>query len=299
MSELIETIPFHRPMNISIDFSDIFESGILTKGKYITELEAKIKKMYNVEYAIATSSGTQGLLIACNYGKPHSIQLPAFNWYSDLYVLKLLGIEPCFNDISIATWLMEEDYLEKSLYVHTFGNVGTSEYDNTIYDATHAFGCMFPDIGLATVFSFAATKIITSCEGGMIITNDKAFAEYAIELRDKNCRMSELHAKVGLHTLAFLDKVMAFKHRVYEYYRDHILGLFQEKEYDHNYNTIGFLNTVGLTIPVEIKTKQYYKPLKKGLFNTDYVFEHIICLPSWWGVDYKLITDKILEANKL
>jgi len=298
MKQIVQ-IPFHKPISSSIDFSDIFESGILTKGRYVRAFEAKIKKMYNVEHAIATSSGTQGLLIALSYGKPFSIQLPAFNWHSDLYVLKLLGIKSVFNDIDLKTWLVREDFKNPSLFVHTFGNVGLSLEENAIYDATHALGCDLPDIGLATVFSFAATKIITTCEGGMIITNDKAFAEYAIEQRDKNCRMSEIHAKMGSHTLGFLDKVMGFKKKVFYYYKDHIPGQFQQKIVDHNYNTIGFLNLEGLKIPNEIETKQYYEPLVKGLKNTDYVYKNIICLPSWWGVDYKLITDMILEANKL
>lgn len=299
-------IPYHKPLELSIPDknniymkeSDCYQTGIFTNGKYVQELEEKIRTYYHVDYCIATSSCSMGLMLCINYGKPFSVQLPSFNWYSDKYILDIMNIEQWYNDIDKKTWLVEEEFRnDVSIYVHTFGNIGVSEQDYPIYDASHCMGSKLEDIGLASVISMAPTKLITSREGGLILTNNKDLYECVKEWRDKICRMNEYEAIYGLACFYYLKEMLNWKKKVFEYYKANIDGQFQEIPYDSNYNTIGFLNINNLKMPEGVEFRQYYEPLYKGLKNTDYVYENIICLPSWYGVDYKLIVDMINDAK--
>lgn len=301
-----DLIPFHRPYPLSEDdnkdiswkIEDVLFTGQLTNGNNVRELEDKIAKLYNVDYCVATSSCTMGLMLCVKYTKPYAIQLPAFNWFSDKYILDFMKIEPRYTDIDFKTWLPKQISVVRALYLHTFGNIGISDANETIYDASHALGADLKDIGLATVFSLAPSKIVTSCEGGLIITNNKGLYDFVKERRDKMCRMSEVHAIIGLQNLFYLVKVKDWKKEVYNYYKNFIPGQFQEIPYNSTYNTIGFLNLKSLKIPEHIETRQYYKPLAK-LYTviTDYVYNNIVCLPSWYGVDYKKVVDDILKEN--
>lgn len=304
MVEQKERIPYHIPLKLSdwdkqviqTRLNEILETGQLTNGIYVRELERKIKEYYNCEHVMATSSCTSALMI-CLAQTPQDIQVPAFNWYSDFYVLDMLKKKVRWIDIDKDTWLPIEKYPISSLYLHTFGNTGKSFNPNTVYDASHCLFSKFEDIGLATCISLAPTKLITGGEGGLILTNDDKFAKSTIELRDKCCRMPEMNAILALQTLKYKDKILEWKKKVRTYYIRHLGGGFQVKGFDSNWNTIGFINS--LAIPGHIDSRQYYQPIfeSRDLPNTKWVYERITCLPSYFGVDYKKIVDDIWSVN--
>lgn len=299
-----DIIPFHRPYPLSdneiIEITDkihgCIKSGQLTNGVYVRELEEKIREMYNVKHCIATSSATQGLLACIYYFKWDKIDIPSFEWKSLMEIVNTLELDVYWVDIDKETWLQEKGEGYYSIGLHTFGNINNDNH--TIYDGSHALGCKLPNIGVATVFSLAATKIVTSCEGGLVITDNDEFAEVVREYRDRCARMSEVHAIIGLQTLNYLEEVMEWKSKVRKYYEKHINGQFQTIPIESNHNTIAFLNVNDLTIPSHITTKQYYEPLKVGLPNTDYVYSKIIALPSYYNCNYKKIVEDILDANR-
>lgn len=310
-----EQIPYHRPYPLSNDdrqaleweIGDVIKSGLITNGVNVQKLEERIRQLYNVKHCIATTNCTLGLTLCYQYfGQIEVIHQPNFTWMSP-YLMNYMVHEIAFHDINPDTWLVDfnfdkigrEDLLAPN---HTFGNIIEIHRDNpVIYDGAHALGSWIKEIGDATVFSLAPTKLITSCEGGMVITNNDDLAEFVKFRRDKCARMSEVHALVGLKTLFYLNEVKRWKKSVYSYYKRHIPGQFQQITHTSNYNTIGFLNIYNLDIPEHIETRQYYEPIfDEGLFSKSYhVYNKIICLPSWYGVDYMEIVHNILEANKL
>ncbi|GAG68518.1 unnamed protein product, partial [marine sediment metagenome] len=89
-------IPFHRPYPLGLEerahinhrMFKTLSSGMLSNDKYVRRLENNIKYIYNAKYCIATNSCTFGLMMCIKYLDPLSIQVPAFTWYSDLYLLK-------------------------------------------------------------------------------------------------------------------------------------------------------------------------------------------------------------------
>ena len=94
MNEQQERIPYHIPLKLSewdknvikIRLDECLESGQLTNGIYVRELEKQIQDYYEVKHVIATSSCTQALLI-CLAQTLKDIQTTAFNWWSDFYLM--------------------------------------------------------------------------------------------------------------------------------------------------------------------------------------------------------------------
>jgi len=302
-------IPFHRPFplnemelrNIKFEVDRIIESGQVSNDTWNRVLEGEIQKLYDVKYCLTTNNCTMGLLICLAFlEKDRYIQVPMFNWWSDLYVLNYLKKNIAWNDVDMKTWLPIENYGGYSLYLNTFGNIGRSKKINAIYDSSHCLGAKITNFGLAHVFSLAPSKLITSCEGGLIITNNDDLYEFALERRNRTSRLSEIHALIGCVYLQHLDEILKWKKKVRVYYEKHIPGQFQEILDNSTHNTIGFLNTEKLKIPDHITIKQYYEPIHDNGIenNSKKIYEQIICLPSWYGVNYKNIVEDILEFNE-
>ena len=303
-------IPYHRALALK-EFDKItiysrinscLDLTQLTNGIYVKHLENRIKEMYDVKYVIATSSCTQALLLCINWQQGFNMfQTPSFTWKSILRIAHLISIGRVkYTDIDRNTWLpMENKNISRSIYLHTFGNIGKSIAGNVIYDGSHCLGAKFEDIGVATCISLAPTKMITSMEGGLILTNRKDLYESVRYTRDICCRMSEIHAIFGIQYLNYLDKILDWKKKCFELYKNAIPGQFQKIPYNSSYNTIGFLNTEKLKIPDDIETRQYYVPLRKGLKNTDFVYENMVCLPSYYNAPIGEIIDRIKEVNNL
>ncbi len=311
-------IPFHRPMELSKEeiehikknIDSCLNTGILTNNKNVQELEERIKDIHKTDYAISTSSCSQGLVIALQSlinteeKIPYHAYTQAFTWYSTPYAIHTCSRIPIYCDVDPDTWVMEEQSdCKLAVPVHTFGNVSKIESTFKIYDGAHSLGSKIDDVGDATVISLAPTKLITSIEGGIILTNNKKLAEYAIEKRNKVSRMSEIHAIFGNEYLNHIEEVIKWKKDVYDYYRRYLDGIFQKTSEYSNHNTIGMLT--GLKIPDHIETRKYYKPVvynsitnKSDLPNTEAIYSSIICLPSWYGVDYRKIVEDINNFNK-
>lgn len=306
-------IPYHRPMKLSRDdYAEIHEriqnvlaTGILTNGEYVAKLEEEIKRIHKVDYAILVNNCTMGLLICYMFLPSKRISIPVFTWDSVRIVLSYTEHQIEYCDIDKETWLMEKtDGYGIVSPNHTFGNVLEDQgHSCQIFDGAHCLGCKLESVGFATVLSLAPTKLVTACEGGIILTNNDKLNTYARIMRRYIARESEVHAIIGLQTLKHLDEVLAWKKKVYNYYSKNIPGQFQKIPIESNYNTIGFLNTEHLIIPEKIETRQYYENQwedgGKSFPNAWYVYKNIVCLPSYYGVDYKQIVEDINEANEI
>lgn len=307
-----EKIPYHKPFplpekelnELVIAIKSVIESGDLTNGIFVEILEARIKELYDVDYVIAVSNCTMGLTLCLQYITPEIIHMPNFTWMSP-YLMIHSKRHFVFHDIDLETWLMKTVESKETPVVfptHVFGNITELKRDyHVLYDGAHALGSKIKKFGDATVLSLAPTKLVTSCEGGLVLTNQKYLADFVRFRRDKCARMSEVHALIGIATLHHLNKVLQWKEMVYHYYKSYIPGQFQVIPISSNYNTIGFLNTENLTIPEHITTKQYYEPVFQIdlLPNAYEVYKQMVCLPSYYQCPYVDIVDDILELNNL
>jgi dTDP-4-amino-4,6-dideoxygalactose transaminase len=316
-AQLGEYMRFHKPhfflkKKDYKEIENIFDSGWVSMGKYVKKLEEHFKKMCSVKYAIGCSSCTQGLIIAIkSAGWEHkNVAVPAFTWPSSAYALSLNNNHPVYCDINNKTWLLgdiDED-CDAILSVDVFGNDSMMKSElPVIYDAAHAYGLKnLGNRGIAEVVSFSHTKLITACEGGMILTNDDELASNATELRQLSSRMMEINAFIALKSIENYYEIIGMKREMIKKYMNGFNFTYSTQQIPIQTNnsvyTILFnsprdknrVNRALLTAGIE--TKAYYEPIVNGLPVTDDIYSRILALPVYYGMDQDLIINTINKA---
>ena len=180
---------------------NILKSGWLTHGKNTINFENEFKKFTGAKYAITVSSCTAGLHLSCmalNLKKDDEIIVPSQTHVATAHAVKLAGGKPVFCDIDYLTGLISPEDIKKKIskktkavmLVHMNGfscdiskikEIFKNKKIQIIEDCAHGLGTLFDNkhvgnFGISGVFSFYPTKQITTGEGGMLITNNKKFA---------------------------------------------------------------------------------------------------------------------------
>jgi perosamine synthetase len=243
-------------------------SGSLTLGGHGEAFEESFARSNHSLYAVATSSGTSALEIifrSCAI-TGHEVVVPANTFFASAAAVVHAGGRPRLADVSPSTMAMTAETVSRAitpattavLMVHLGGQI-TSDVEDIrrlcdarglllIEDAAHAHGSTFRgrspgSFGHAAAFSFYPTKVITSAEGGMIVTEDVALRDRARVFRDQGkdgflggrhiemgyaWRMSEVHAAIGRVHLQHLAEFVAARRRIAVRYRadlSHLDGL--------------------------------------------------------------------------
>lgn len=287
------------------EIAGIIDSGWVSIGEYVDAVETHFREKTGVKHAIACSSATTGLIIAIKAAgwKEKEVALPSFTWPSTLYALQCNANTPRFLDVNPETWLAEckGTYVDKMIAVDTFGNEAPRYCDmsqryspsDVIYDAAHGYN--LPNLGkrgLAEVVSLSFTKVVTSMEGGVILTDDGELAEIAVELRRLSGRMGEINALMFLRSLELYrpEREMAV---INEYKKGIKVPYKCQQAVTGTNNSVFSLlfesNAVRDAIRIalakaDIETKVYYDPLKNGFPNTEDIYSRILSLPIHKGV---------------
>lgn len=186
---------------------EVLKSDFLTQGPAIEKFEKYVAEYCGVKYAVAVTNATSALHIAClaaGLGKGDVLWTSPITFTASANCGRYCGADVDFVDIDPSTYNMSVDELEKKLQkmavkpkvvipVHLAGQSCdmdkiyklSQEYGfKVIEDASHAIGadykstkigcCKYSDL---TVFSFHPVKIVTTGEGGMVLTNDKELHE--------------------------------------------------------------------------------------------------------------------------
>ncbi len=256
--------------------AECIDSGwISSEGPFVSEFEEQFSHYIGVRHGVAVSSGTAALeaaLYGISVQKGDEIIMPSFTIISCALAVLRLGARPVLVDIDPTTWNMETTQLESKITsrtraimpVHVYGLPVdmdpvfecASEHDlKIIEDAAEAHGAEYysrakgdrwlkcgsmSDVGC---FSFYANKVVTTGEGGMVMTNDASIAARAASYRNlcfhaekrfyhtdlcANFRMTNLQAAVGIAQLERIDEVIALRRsfaRRYEAQLKHTHGI--------------------------------------------------------------------------
>ena len=227
---------------------------ISSKGKYVEEFEDRFARYCGCKYGITTTSGTTALhlaLASISADKGDEVIIPAFTMIATAFAVVYCGAKPVLVDSEPETWNMNVDQMEEKITkrtkaiipVHIYGHPCdmdpimeiAEEYGlYVIEDAAEAHGAEYRDkktggIGNIGCFSFYANKIITTGEGGMIVTNDEKIAERAKYLRNLcfpkerriylhsevgyNYRMTNVQAAIGLAQLERIDELVEMRRK--------------------------------------------------------------------------------------
>lgn len=260
---------------------------VSSAGSYVLEFENKWSSYCGMKHGIAVSNGTAALELAIRALdiKPGSeVILPSFTIISCIQAIVYSGLKPILVDCDADTWCMSISEIEKKITpktkaimpVHMYGHPVdmdpliklSKKYDLLIIeDSAEAHGCEYKgqkcgSFGDISTFSFFANKIITTGEGGMILTNNDTYAENARELRnlcfkndrrfkhDKlgfNYRLTNLQAALGVGQIERIDEIVKKKIAIANYYLKHLndlecIQLPVEKEWAKNvYWVFGFV----------------------------------------------------------
>ncbi len=222
---------------------EIWESGQLSNnGRKVVELESALADFLDVEHVSVFSNGTSALQIACKLLRlSGEVITTPFTFAATVHALAWNQLPPVFCDIEERTFNINADLIESlitdkttaNLPVHVFGNPCDVEKIQSIaerhglkvlYDAAHAFGVRYRGRSVAaygdiSMFSFHATKVYNTLEGGALVFNRPFLKERADMMRNfgfldsgdviepgTNAKLNEVQAAVGL---LLLDKVVA------------------------------------------------------------------------------------------
>ncbi|MEP7204363.1 MAG: DegT/DnrJ/EryC1/StrS family aminotransferase [Ilumatobacteraceae bacterium] len=264
------TIPITRPVLGDSELAAIaavLDSGHLVQGSRVTEFERLVAEHVGSSHAVAVSNCTAALrvsLLALGIGPGDRVVVAPYSWVATANVIELCGATPVFVDIDPATFNMDAELLRVKLDelssaggistvkaimpVHTFGNpAGISDLETVaaehmipiVEDAACALGAHEDgrpagSFGAIGCFSFHPRKIITTGEGGMIVTNDDGVADFARTFRNHgqrvvdgsaefvmpgdNLRLTDLQGAIGVAQMGRLFGLVADRTRLADRY---------------------------------------------------------------------------------
>ncbi|MGB8536934.1 MAG: DegT/DnrJ/EryC1/StrS family aminotransferase [Acidobacteriaceae bacterium] len=255
-----------------VDSRNLFRFYGFTKPEKARNFELDFAKFIGAQYGLAVTSGTAALHIALNalgVGPGDEVILPAWTWYSCYNAIVMTGALPVFAETN-ESFTMDPEDLEKKITpqtkavmpVHVFGSPAdmdkilplAREHNlKVLEDSAEACGCLYKgqrtgSMGDISIFSFQVQKMITSGEGGAVVTNDPHLYERAIRFHDLgqvrpvfqgplgvhggepelvglNYRMNEETGAIIGAQLAKLDTMLDSQRKKYQYLRTCLSGL--------------------------------------------------------------------------
>lgn len=243
-------------------FEDMLNRRWLTNaGPFVRELEARLAALVGVRHCIAMCNATVALEIASRaLDLSGEVIVPSFTFVATAHALQWQRITPVFADVDPATHTIDPAQVERLITPRTTGILGVHLWGRgcdvagleavaarhglkVLYDAAHALGCsrggrLIGGFGNAEVFSFHATKLVNSFEGGAVATNDDELARkmrlmknFGFRGYDDVChigvngKMNEAAAAMGLTSLESMDEFVAANRANYHRYRAGLAGV--------------------------------------------------------------------------
>lgn len=250
----------------------IDDAWISSEGAFVKEFEEKFSSYLGLKYGVAICNGTAALETAL-YGigvkKDDEVIMPSFTIISCAIAAIRLGAKPVLVDIEPETWTLDVSQIESKITdktkaimpVHIYGHPVdmdpvfelAARYNlKIVEDAAEVHGAEYlskakgnkwlkcGSMGDVAAFSFYANKIITTGEGGMVVTDDPVIAERAASYRNLcfkpekrfyhtelgyNFRMSNLQAAIGVAQLERIEELISIKRTLGKYYRQRLSSI--------------------------------------------------------------------------
>lgn len=272
-------VPFGT-VSITDEARDLIDQAIKTKwvtcGKYVQEFEERFAKLLGVKEAVAVSSGTDADAIACavlydlGARRGDEIIIPALTFVATGNAVLQAGFNPVFVDVNRETLNIDPKKIEEAITprtraimpVHLMGKpaamdeieqIAKKHKLHVIEDAAEAHGAEYKgkkigSIGDMAAFSLYAAHIITTIEGGIVITDNVQIADVLRSLRNHgidgkfqfkrigfSAKMNELEAAVGIGNIKIFDQILTKRRRnllylieKFKQFEDHFITIKEE-----------------------------------------------------------------------
>lgn len=243
------------------EIKNLWDSHWLTNmGEKHKQLQSELEEMLGVSHVTLYTNGhlaLENVIAAMNLPKGGEVITTPFTFASTTHAIVRNGLEPVFCDINPDDYTIDVAKIEDLITdktcaivpVHVYGNICNvdaieriaKKYDlKVIYDAAHAFGASYNGMsagcfGDASMFSFHATKVFNTIEGGAVCFYDDSLVQKLNDLKNfgihgpeevayigGNAKMNEFQAAMGICNLRHLDEEIAKRKAVVERYRSHL-----------------------------------------------------------------------------
>lgn len=229
----------------------VLDSLHIAQGEKVEEFERAFCGFTGRRYGVAVSSGTAGLILslhALGISKADEVIVPSYTCVALLHAVHGVGAVPVVADIDIEDFNISAGEIKKKItrktkaviVPHAFGRGARIREIvklgiPVIEDGTQALGAAVEGkpaggFGVMSVFSFYATKMITTGEGGMILTDSGRFAGRLADMRDydkkgfydfrTNSKMTDLEAAIGIEQLKKLPRFIQRRREIAARYQE-------------------------------------------------------------------------------
>lgn len=246
------------------EVKELWESKWITnngvKHKQFEEILREYLNTPNVTLFTNGHLALENILEAMGFSKGAEIITTPFTFASTTHAIVRCGLTPVFCDIKFEDYTIDECKIEKLitnktcaiLPVHVYGNVCNVEVIQSIadkyslkviYDAAHAFGVTYKGVstanfGDASMFSFHATKVFNTIEGGAVCYHNDTLVQTLNDIKNfgihgpektlyigGNAKMNEFQAAMGICNMRHLDNEIAKRKKIAERYRAYLLNI--------------------------------------------------------------------------
>jgi dTDP-4-amino-4,6-dideoxygalactose transaminase len=264
-------IPFSPP-DIGIHEKNallrVFDSNWISQGPETSKFEQEISDYIGCKHTIVVNNGTSALvsaLLAHGISKGDEVIVPSFTFMATINSIIAVGAKPVLVDVDLKTWnlsveLAEEKISEKTraimpvdvagmpIDIEKFRKFAKEHNLVLIEDAAEAIGAEFKQKKIGsfnhtTIFSFHMAKLITTIEGGCILTNDPVIAENCRQIRNHgmhgkynyvtfglNFRSTDLQSAIGRVQLTKLNRYIKKRNEIVSTYKDILSDLVVYQE---------------------------------------------------------------------
>lgn len=288
------------------EIKDIWDTRWLTNmGPKHEQFEKQLKEYMNIPNLELFTNGHMALeLLLQGMELSGEVITTPFTFASTTHAIVRNGLTPVFCDIHPDNYTIDETKVEELitektsaiLAVHVYGNICNVEklqeiadkhHIKLIYDAAHAFGVVYngkniAQYGDASMFSFHATKVFNSIEGGAVCYQDKTLGKKLYQLKNfgiknqeevdgigANAKMNEFQASMGICNLRHLEENIRLRQRITRQYLEELADV------------------PGIVMPAEDKE-----------IRTNYAYLPIRVKADVYGMDRDALADK-LASNRI
>jgi perosamine synthetase len=251
-------IPHSKPSINASDLASIkqvVESGYLAQGKKVLEFEKAVSLYLKIKQGVAVNSGTSALhlaLLALKIGAGDEVIVPSFTCSALLNPISYVGAKPIVvdvneNDFNISPVEIKKKITKKTKAIivpHMFGCPGDLKEITrlgvpVIEDLAQSIGAEYQgrkvgSFGVLAICSFYATKVLTTGEGGMVLSNQPKLINAIRNLREYdevakfevryNYKMTDVQAALGLSQLLRLPEFIARRKKIAKAYDAALAG---------------------------------------------------------------------------
>ena len=238
---------------------------ISSQGKIVQKFEKNFSKWHGMKYGVSSSNCTTALhlaLLSLGIGAGDEVICSNLTFIAPANMIKLTGAKLVLVDVNPTTFCMDLDQIKKKItkktkaimVIHPFGypvniknikKIIHKKNIKIIEDVAESVGAkvdgkLCGTLGDVSCFSFFANKVMTTGEGGMLLTNNKSVYNKACLMRDHgmsvekkyyhrllafNYRMTSMQAALGIVQLSKLKKTLLLKEKIHNFYKKNLLNI--------------------------------------------------------------------------